>query len=637
MKELVEMIVKALVDQPDAVEITEIKGNHAHVIELNVAKEEVHPRDHRASLTSTANGTVSERVLHALAAVASGVARPEDSASDVLPPLWLQREELLQRFEPEGDRQAPAPGEAGARVWDSSEPWLAAVIEVADSPGVLLAEVADWAALLDRHSVVEIEPLEGGTAVTWDNIPRFDPHTAECEFRRGALAALLADDAFDLASVAHTECRALGARHCVFAVEGLRPASSAKHARLLLESSVLSGNLQGRAALFRRLQEPAGGPLPDPREFQMVRRFMEEVEDIILIFDPELCVLDANRAATRFSGMSLEELRGQSARELLGPDSYRIVWQTLPALFEVGSLRGLMVEGRTRDGWVPLELSARVSDAGDAIVVIGRDISQHLLLERELEELNRQLRAQNERIREADNLKSEFLANVSHELGTPLTCIRGFTRLLSSDLEIEESGAEPRLPPDKRAEFLRIIHGEAERMGDLIRGLLELSKIESGVVKLDRARLSVGELIEECVGVLGPRLREAEIEVERSFDGDVPDALVDPDQIKQVALNLLDNAIKFSPPRSRVRVRTAASGGMVEFAVRNRAEDLSSDYLNRLFERFVQRDGSFTRRQGGVGLGLDLVRAIVELHGGKVWAELPEPGDVEFVVRLPLG
>jgi signal transduction histidine kinase len=106
--------------------------------------------------------------------------------------------------------------------------------------------------------------------------------------------------------------------------------------------------------------------------------------------------------------------------------------------------------------------------------------------------------------------------------------------------------------------------------------------------------------------------------------------------MKQVVLNLLDNAIKFSSPESTIVVRTSSTRATVELAVRNPGQDLSEDQLERIFERFVQRDGSFKREHGGVGLGLNLVRAIIELHGGKVWCEIPEPGLVEFRLRLPI-
>ncbi len=550
-------------------------------------------------------------------------------------PLWVQRRDFLERLRAHG-----SPAEIGERVWEASEPWVRAAFAAAQDGAVRLAEARDWAALLDRHSDLEVEPDGQDTHLTWTTARELRADPVECEFRRGALTALLRDDASGRAPVIHHPvCRAEGGAGCLYLIERMLPRPEPLHAQLFREACLLAASLQGRETLFRRIaQSPAlSGPFPDVREMQAVRRFMEDIEDIVMIFDQNLNVLDANQAAVRFSGMSLDELRGLSARDLLSADSIKRVARSLRTLAAEGFRRGLRVEGRTRRGWVPLELSARVSENRETVVCIARDISGHLYLERELAERNQQLRAQNRRIREADLLKSEFLANVSHELNTPLTSIRGFTKLLRGDLESEEMGEDTRLSPGKRLEFLRIIHNEADRMRELISGLLELSKIESGVVTLDCARISLNAIVQDALMVLKPRLDEQGLEIDLQLDRELPLARLDPDRMKQVVLNLLDNAIKFSSGGARIRVRTGVLNGMVQLAVRNPTRDLSSVQLERIFDRFVQRDGSFARQHGGVGLGLNLVRAIAELHGGTAWAELRGAGAVEFLVRVPIG
>ena len=575
---------------------------------------------------------MSERAAQALAADLA----PNAGASVVRSacPLWVRREDLLAQL-----AERPSAFAVGALVWEASEPWVQALHASTSDPAVRLAECRDWAALIDRHSDLELEPRGSDTLITWSLIPpSFRADATECELRRGVLSALLADERAGLAAVEHTSCQTRGDAHCVFTVRSLLPRADVRHARLLEESCRLAASLQGRETLFRRMARSAAltGPFPDVRELQAVRRFMEDIEDIILVFDRNLCVLDANRAAVEFSGMSLDELRGQSARDLLSADSIKRVAESVPALVEQGFRRGLRIEGRTRRGWVPLEVSARVAENGESIVCIARDISEHLHMERELAERAQQLRAQNERIRESDLLKSEFLANVSHELTTPLTSIRGFAKMLRGDLEAELSGEPPRLEAEKRLEFLRIVHNESERMRELIGGLLELSKIESGVVTLDRAMVSLNAIVTDSLMVMKPRLDERMLRIERDLDEADERAFLDPDRMKQVVLNLLDNAIKFSPRGSAIGVRTSSTRSTVELAVRNPTRDLSEDHLERIFDRFVQRDGSFKREQGGVGLGLNLVRAIAELHGGKAWSEIPQRGGIEFRVRVPI-
>lgn len=555
--------------------------------------------------------------------------RPEE-ASTV--PLWVPRSEFIGAL-----ASHPSPRQVGERIWESSEPWLSAVANLVDDPSVLLAEFCDWAALLDRHSLLRLEPAGAHTSVLWNNVSGVGPDERECLLRLGAISGLLS---YGTASapfgISHTSCRTRGDEDCLFVVESLSPHEDKLHAAVFREAFLLAGRLAGQEVFARRLRKfsALNDGFPDVREVRAVRRFMEEVEDIILVFDRDLCVLDANRAATRFSGMGRNEMRGLSAKDLLSEDSFEAVQRALPKLFEQGVLSGLQITGRTRHGLVPLEVSARVAQNGQSMVCIAHDIGPHLMLERELEARNRQLEKQNTRILEADMLKSEFLANVSHELTTPLTCIRGFARLLRSDLAAVREQEQPSLTPEKRAEFLLIIQDEAQRMGDLISGLLELSKIESGAVGLDRARVSLNSIVQQTLLVLKPRLDELSLRVDCRLEHSLPLAYLDPDRIKQVVLNLLDNAIKFSPDGSEILVRTLRGPGSIQLRVRNPSSELKQGDLQRIFERFVQRDGSFTRKHGGVGIGLDLVRAIVERHGGRVWGEFPYPGQVEFIAEI---
>jgi PAS domain S-box-containing protein len=475
--------------------------------------------------------------------------------------------------------------------------------------------------------------------VHWENVAGVAADARECAFRLGALTALLrhGEPARDF-EVRHSRCRARGDDACVFGVEGLVARADPRHARLFAEASRLAAALAGREALWRRLASLSArsGPFPDVQDIRGVRRFIEELEAPVLVFDRSFAILDANRAALRMAGMSLDELRGLSARDLLDTETFRRIEQWRPRLLEAGALRGLAIEGRFRERSVALEVSARVSGSGETIVAIARDVSEHRRLERELAARNRELREQNARMGEADRLKSEFLANISHELTTPLTAIKGFAKLLLGDFTAELSGGATRLPLDKRFEFVAIVQQEAERMTELIRGLLELSKIESGVVSLDRSTLPLNRIVKESLLVLKPRLEERSLTVEATLDPALPLALLDPDRIKQVVLNLLDNAIKFSTPGARIDVTTSRSGDALVLAVTNPSHELEPTDLDRIFDRFVQRDGSFARAYGGVGLGLNLVRGIVLLHGGRVRAELPEPGRFRVVVELPV-
>jgi PAS domain S-box-containing protein len=579
---------------------------------------------------------VSERALRSVEATRPHRAALEPTVSDderARRAVWVQRSDWLEALARRENAYT-----SGERVWRVSEPWLAALAELAQDPSVILAELSSWARLLDRHSSVWLQVSGSDTEICWSNVPGFPPDSAECEFRLGALRALLRScSGEETVSIAHVECAARGGERCRFEVLDWIACRDVRHERAFREASLLAADLEGHELVARRLQQlvQRPGPLPDVHEIAGVRRFMEELEDIILVLDRDLWVLDANRAALQFSGMTLSELRGQSAQDLLFDASWRAVREVLPRLFEVGALRGIQLDVRTRSGAATLEVSARVSANGDAIVCVARDVTERLRLERELAERNAQLREQNERIADADRLKSEFLANVSHELNTPLTSIRGFAKLLRADATAEGAGGS-RLAPAQRAEFLSLVERESARMTELIQGLLDLSNLEAGGVTLARAPVALSALVEECLQIMKPRLDDSGLEVERFAEPAVPTLSLDPDRMKQVVLNLFENAAKFSPRGARIRVSTRCADGAVELRVANACRELHAQDLGRIFERFVQRDGSYSRKFGGVGLGLNVVRAIVELHGGRVWAELPEPGRVEFIARLPL-
>ncbi len=432
-------------------------------------------------------------------------------------PLWVPRSEFLNALAEAEDAYS-----AGEAVWSVSEPWLEANAALAQDPSVLLDEFSDWALLLDRYSTVNIVDRQGHSEIQWTNLHDHPCDVRECAFRQGAISALLQTCAADEpVSVEHVECVARGGQLCRFVVDGWIPCKDSRHARAFGEARLLAAKIEGGEHMTRRLAEFTNRRdtrIQDIKGLERVRSFMEELEDIIFVFDQDLWLLDANRAALRFVGVSLEELRGMSAQNLLSPDAYRAFASAIPTLREIGALRGMQLEYRTREGRAMLEISARVSETGKTIVCIARDVTARLRLERELAERNDQLRQQNVRIADADRLKSEFLANVSHELTTPLTCIKGFAKLLHRDNAERDGDPGARLADSQRKDFLEIIQRESDRMTHMIAGLLELSNIESGGVALDCVQISANAIAAECVQLFKPRLDEAGLEIDLRLD-----------------------------------------------------------------------------------------------------------------------
>ncbi|HEX6290333.1 MAG TPA: ATP-binding protein [Herpetosiphonaceae bacterium] len=242
------------------------------------------------------------------------------------------------------------------------------------------------------------------------------------------------------------------------------------------------------------------------------------------------------------------------------------------------------------------------------------------------------------REREVDRLKSEFVSVVSHELRTPLTSILGYTELLLA----REFGAA------ERREFIQTVHKEADHLANLVEDLLNVSRLDAGKIKLERWVMALPKLVRELVAQLN-----AELDVERHrLLLDVPESLppiyADRDRVRQILSNLLSNAIKYSPEGGEVVLhaevlhRPPASAPPLSpepamlISVRDQGIGIPEHELSRIFERFYRVDNSNTRRIGGTGLGLAITRALVELHGGRIWVESTPGQGSTFYVTLPL-
>lgn len=266
---------------------------------------------------------------------------------------------------------------------------------------------------------------------------------------------------------------------------------------------------------------------------------------------------------------------------------------------------------------------------------------------RDLEQKNYELQAAYDRLKELDRLKSNFLATVSHELRTPLTSIIGFSEMLAE-------GIGGGLTGDQR-DFVVTIHEKGKHLLELISGLLDLSKLESGTLRLNSTQLSIGELIEEVILSVAPQARRKQIHLVKRIAQDLPEVTGDAARLRQVLLNLVDNALKFTPDAGTITVSAgvgtmgitadSAEGAVlfsgtrpsVRVVVSDSGEGIADEEKSRVFDAFYQVDSGSTRQVGGTGLGLSIVRRLVESHRGKVSIEDGAEGGAAFVVELPVG
>jgi signal transduction histidine kinase len=264
---------------------------------------------------------------------------------------------------------------------------------------------------------------------------------------------------------------------------------------------------------------------------------------------------------------------------------------------------------------------------------------------RELCEKNEHLAEAYERLKELDRLKSNFLATVSHELRTPLTSIMGYGEMLAEGVAGELNA--------EQKDFVETIRGKSEQLLGLIMSLLDLSKLESGTMPVRFGRLAIGAVLGEAVSTILPAALKKGVVLDADVPADLPPVLGDADRLRQVFINLTDNAVKFTPPSGYVRLvarhtttRTAGEPGLVlvaplrpvvEIRVIDSGIGIAEAERERVFDPFYQIDQSSTREYGGAGLGLAIVKRLVEAHQGTIHVEENSPNGAVFVVTLPAG
>ncbi len=231
------------------------------------------------------------------------------------------------------------------------------------------------------------------------------------------------------------------------------------------------------------------------------------------------------------------------------------------------------------------------------------------------------------REREANRLKDEFLATLSHELRTPLNAILGWTKLLRANA----------VPAPALDRALEKVERNAQVQARLVEDLLEVSRITSGKLRLDLKPIDLVTLVNTAVDSIRPTAEARGVAVDRRLDTFAMPTVGDPDRLQQVIWNLLSNAVKFTPPGGIVTIQMTRQDGTDELVVSDTGIGIEPAFLPRVFDTFRQADASSTRTHGGLGLGLSIVRHLVEMHGGEVRAESDGLGKgARFTVRLPV-
>ena len=333
---------------------------------------------------------------------------------------------------------------------------------------------------------------------------------------------------------------------------------------------------------------------------------------ICIVRDGELVF--ANRALRERSGRNLTQLRNNDPLRFLPPGEPQ-------AEVEID-----FIDGRGQS--VPVVVHSdtiewRGSKAWRYALV---DLSEQREAEREVREMMKELQRMNTELEASNRRQTEFLSNTTHELKTPLTSIIANTEVL----EYEMCGPIN----EEQRRVIKNISRNSQHLLDMITRLLAFASQREGGDVLRPQEVSVPVLVDNVIETVRPMLEEAALEVELEVEEDMPPCWLDPDKIYRVYLNLVENAIKFSP-RGVISVGARIEDGELEGSVTDQGVGIPPDMLEDVFQPFRQVDVGSARSYGGVGLGLAICKHLVELHGGQIWAEPARPDGTTFRFRVP--
>jgi len=394
------------------------------------------------------------------------------------------------------------------------------------------------------------------------------------------------------------------------------------------EALVIDGRPAGRVWSFRDVTDRG---LADEARSRLAA-IVESSDDAIISKTLEGVIVTWNTGAQRTFGYTADEIVGKSVLTLIPPDRQHEEPIILSRI-RSGQRIDHYETSRVRKDGVLIDVSLTVSPVKDSsgriigVSKIARDISEvkRAAVERErLLAAERAARAEAERV---SVVKDEFLATLSHELRTPLNAILGWVQILRS---------HPITDPDVN-EALIVIERSTRVQTQLIDDLLDMSRIISGKLRLDVQRVDLADVIRAAVASVRHAAEARNIRLQIILDTVAGPVRGDPNRLQQCFWNLLTNAIKFTPKGGRVQVALERVNSHIEACVVDSGQGIEREFLPHVFERFRQADASTTRRHGGLGLGLSIVKNLVEFHGGTVSARSDGPGTgATFCIELPL-
>jgi PAS domain S-box-containing protein len=345
-----------------------------------------------------------------------------------------------------------------------------------------------------------------------------------------------------------------------------------------------------------------------------ISELFEHAPDGIFIADLNGRYTDVNDAGCRMLGYSRDEILGKTIVDIILPSDVERLWRVRDELLK-GGMQVAEWPARRKDGTVvPTEVSAKILPDGRWQGFV-RDISERKRLQAQAEALYREAQR-------ATQVRDDVMGIVAHDLRNPLAVVLTEVRLMKE----HRRGADPM---QSAAQIERAVM----RMNRLIRDLLDVTRIEAGQLTVERARISPAQVAADAVESQRALASSACVELRLDVPSELPEILGDRDRLLQVFENLIGNAARFTPSGGSITVGAAREPTVVRFSVRDTGSGIDVDHQPHLFDRFWQA-GSLNR--GGAGLGLPIVRGIVEAHGGRVWVESAPGAGSAFLFEIPI-
>jgi len=385
----------------------------------------------------------------------------------------------------------------------------------------------------------------------------------------------------------------------------------------LAVSTRKAGNVHIATAIIRDITQRKLAEEALKQSEEKYRELINTSNDTIISIDSQMKFILWNKGAEKLLDYTEEEMLGQSIMTIFPAEIQKDLAKELINIKKTGKSKEKNASFETKVmkkdcSLVPVDVSVSVRNSGEDLILTA--IMRDITLRKEAEE----------KLRQIDQMKSEFLSNISHELRTPLQSISGFTKLIMD-------GQVP--DPATQQEFLQIIDRETVHLGNLINGLLDMSRLEAGRFQIYRKPTAIRDIIIDSLKMFQSLARQKDIELSEKIPVEIPEMEVDNERMRQVIINLVSNAIKFSDPGTKVKVTVAIKNNELLFQVIDHGTGIREENMKNLFQRFYREEGETVR--GGTGLGLYISRQIIEAHGGRIWAESEYGKGSTFSFSLP--